>query len=454
MKSIALILGCALAASALQDLPHWARGGHAHELLATGVADGVQEMHFDAFLDNNDFSRGMFPIKYYVLEDLYNNHNGVCFFEMGGEGPNSGIGKGYMYQLAHDHKALIVSTEHRFYGESLPKGGLSVDNLKFLTSHQALADAARLIKLVNATAQCRKWVAFGGSYSGALSAWFRSKYPNVIDAALSSSGVVNAILDFVEFDEQVATAIGAACANELRHVTNVFGKALGNGDGAKAKALFNVRANVNNGDFAYMLADSAAMADQYNQKAALCHAIQGVSKLTDEVAMQVFANFTIKFWGADFAPGCFYDRDCVKSQPEKWQPTSRSWWWQKCFELAYWQNSPKTGSLRLDLLSMEYHTERCQYMFYDTMFPMTNETNTYYGGADVRGSRIYFSDFSDDPWQQASVRTELSEDLPYQLVVCDGCGHCDDLHAPSTKDPPALAASRTRFESYLNKWLQ
>jgi len=36
-------------------------------------------------------------------------------------------------------------------------------------------------------------IATGGSYSGALSAWMRLKYPHLVDASLSSSGVVNSI---------------------------------------------------------------------------------------------------------------------------------------------------------------------------------------------------------------------------------------------------------------------
>lgn len=106
---------------------------------------------------------------------------------MGGEGPNNGIGKGYVSYLAEQYNALIVSIEHRFYGGSVPFDDFSVNNLQHLTSRQALADAAYLIRHVNTASNysCSAWFAFGGSYSGALSAWFRVKYPTVIVGALS-----------------------------------------------------------------------------------------------------------------------------------------------------------------------------------------------------------------------------------------------------------------------------
>jgi hypothetical protein len=36
-------------------------------------------------------------------------------------------------------------------------------------------------------------ITIGGSYPGALSGWFRYKYPHLTVGALASSGVVNAI---------------------------------------------------------------------------------------------------------------------------------------------------------------------------------------------------------------------------------------------------------------------
>jgi len=41
-----------------------------------------------------------------------------------------------------------------------------------------------------------KWVCIGGSYPGALSAWFKATYPDHVVAAWSSSGVIQPIKYF------------------------------------------------------------------------------------------------------------------------------------------------------------------------------------------------------------------------------------------------------------------
>jgi hypothetical protein len=94
-----------------------------------------------------------------------------------------------MWELAEEKQALMISLEHRFYGESYPTSDMSVDNLTFLTSEQALADLARFIEYISsltdssskrelansdpplsikASLANSKWVSFGGSYPGNL----------------------------------------------------------------------------------------------------------------------------------------------------------------------------------------------------------------------------------------------------------------------------------------------
>jgi hypothetical protein len=76
--------------------------------------------------------------------------------------------------LAENYSALLISLEHRFYGQSIPRNDVTTPNLVYLTVEQALADVAAFIDYYTASANLagRPWFTFGGSYPGALSAWF------------------------------------------------------------------------------------------------------------------------------------------------------------------------------------------------------------------------------------------------------------------------------------------
>lgn len=83
--------------------------------------------------------------------------------------------------------------------------------MKLLTSEQALSDLAYFINSVNENKMFgvngNPWITIGGSYPGAMSAWFRYKYPHLTIGAIASSAVVQAIEDFKDFDEQMYLSV-------------------------------------------------------------------------------------------------------------------------------------------------------------------------------------------------------------------------------------------------------
>ena len=122
--------------------------------------------------------------------------------------------------IAKALNADVYMVEHRYYGYSRPTPDQSTENLKYLSSEQALADLAVFINSINnaQSYQNPKWVTFGGSYSGALSAWFRELYPNITVGAVGSSGPVLAKVDFFEYLQVVENSLRTYsndCANNV-----------------------------------------------------------------------------------------------------------------------------------------------------------------------------------------------------------------------------------------------
>lgn len=123
---------------------------------------------------------------------------------IGGEGEATAewMVEGAWIEYARHYRALCFQLEHRYYGKSHPMPNLSVKNLQYLSSQQALADLATFIQAMNGEhtlPSSTKWIAFGGSYPGSLAAWLRYKYPHLVHGAMSASGPLLAQVDFMDY---------------------------------------------------------------------------------------------------------------------------------------------------------------------------------------------------------------------------------------------------------------
>ena len=151
--------------------------------------------HFN-LLENQTWSQ-----RYWIVSDYYKPEiNGPVFFYICGEYTCPGLPNYRLFplELAEEFGALIVVLEHRFYGLSQPfgNGDLTVDRLTYLTVDQGLYDLAYFMNWIRTSgnfnvSESTKFATIGGSYPGALSAWFREKFPYLTVGALASSAVVN-----------------------------------------------------------------------------------------------------------------------------------------------------------------------------------------------------------------------------------------------------------------------
>ncbi|KAL1444254.1 hypothetical protein MTO96_029939 [Rhipicephalus appendiculatus] len=146
-------------------------------------------------------TEGFWKQRYLVSDEFY-RPGGPVFLRFGGEGavsPKWLMTPAQIMLLAKKYGALVFHLEHRYYGRSQPTPDMSVANLKYLSSEQALADGALFRDAMvekYSLGPDSKWVVFGCSYAGSLAAWFKLKYPHLAVGAVASSAPLYAVIDF------------------------------------------------------------------------------------------------------------------------------------------------------------------------------------------------------------------------------------------------------------------
>ncbi|DBB05210.1 hypothetical protein WJX82_009396 [Trebouxia sp. C0006] len=103
---------------------------------------------------------------------------------------SSDVGIGYYSELANQIGALQIWPEHRYYANEVPY--LPYDNYEHLSVEQALVDHVEVVLHVQKLLGMDQnpVIAIGVSYSGALAAYSRIRFPDVIAGAVASSAIL------------------------------------------------------------------------------------------------------------------------------------------------------------------------------------------------------------------------------------------------------------------------
>ncbi|GMS98896.1 hypothetical protein PENTCL1PPCAC_21071, partial [Pristionchus entomophagus] len=157
------------------------------------------------------------------------------FLKIGGLGPESiswVTNEGYAWMTyAKEVGAKVYVLEHRYYGASK----LNTTDLQFLTSKQMQYDVARFISIVKDNRnELGPWITFGGDYAGAMAAWSRELFPDLILGAVGSSGFVLAKIDMFEYLEVAETVIrekSEKCVDRIQDAFDQLVEMIGDASG-------------------------------------------------------------------------------------------------------------------------------------------------------------------------------------------------------------------------------
>lgn len=416
---------------------------------------------FDQKLDPTDpGDTRTFRQRYFVNSTFATSADAPVFYVMCGEGAcEYGGFLGFSMELARRFHARLVALEHRYYGPSQPFSQLTPENLKHLTTENALADLARFqAYLTSQNGWTGKWIAIGGSYSGTLAAYYRLQYPQNVIGALASSAPVEAKAAFDDYDRHVTSVTGPQCAEAIRGVVAQVEASFADPESLAAmKRKFGGEAIKNRVDFIYTLADMAAIAVQYGKKDEFCSALLNGP---DPVAAYAKKGQEMFSWfGISPLEDSFQGAESTDASRYSGGVGIRQWIWQTCTEFGFFQvaHADPSKSVRSSLINLGFHFDMCRQLFGLGKDLDTQPKNqTYYfplvGGKDARASHVFFTNGAQDPWQFLSISRERGNDsnprLNYRTIA--DASHCDDL---GTSSAAPVKAAREEFVNLINHWL-
>ncbi|KAM8902571.1 thymus-specific serine protease isoform 3-T3 [Spinachia spinachia] len=454
---------------------------------ATEPLRRVEEGRIHQQLDHLDrLDVSTFPQRFFVNEAFWRRADGPVFLYIGGEGPisESSVLAGHHVVMAEELGALLVALEHRFYGDSINPDGLKTENLSDLNSQQALADLAVFHQHISQKFNLSRrntWISFGGSYAGALSAWFRGKFPHLVYAAVASSAPVRAKLDFSAYSRVVASSL----ANEavggsgkcLAAVREAFAAAqvLMGGNASRVAADFGCCQMPKNledqMELMQNLADIVTGTVQYNEAGGLmsinelCVVMTNTSEAMAEETRPY--NRLVKLAHIYRSSS---EEPCLDVSHEKTvtalmdtavylgRTAERQWTYQTCNEFGFYQTCEEASCPFSGLVTLRSQTELCRMLFGISQHSLPERvafTNTYYGGDDAHTHRVLYVNGGVDPWKELSVvRRRAEGGREAQTVFIEDTAHCADMMSQRATDRRSLRAARQEIEEHVVGWLK
>ncbi|ODA82252.1 hypothetical protein RJ55_00759 [Drechmeria coniospora] len=407
--------------------------------------------------------------------------------------------------------------EHRYYGTSFPTANLTFENLRFLTTEQALADTAYFAKHVqfyglehhNLTAPNAPWILYGGSYAGSVAAFARKLYPDIFWGAISSSGPLQAIDNFWQFFEVSRRYAPADCSvtqQKLVHVIDTMLFSNDSRDATRIKKVFGLE-YLWDDEFAGLLSATWGRFQNTNWDPKLndtsfnayCTTItsnsllfQNATSLRSEVERAVIlAGYKgeAELLSTQMLNWIGYTRkkmerlgewcrkkdlrECISGRFD--QPNTRldagfmrTWGYQTCTEWGLFQSGEGFPEDVLPVVSRaytyEYAAMNCRRQFNMTTRPNVQAINKL-GGFQFSFPRVAIIDGTHDEWRAATPHAfgqrDRNSTTTEPFILIDGAAHHWDENGLKEEDegkagllPEAVAKTQAMEVEFVKAWLR
>ncbi|XP_069495981.1 lysosomal Pro-X carboxypeptidase [Ambystoma mexicanum] len=469
-----------LASSALALKPASARRGSPGTSHRSRRAPDYRTLYYPQKIDHFGFDEDFtFKQRYLLADKHWNENGGPILFYAGNEGDIDLFcnNTGFMWDVAEEFQAMLVFAEHRYYGESLPFGEESYADskrLNYLTSEQALADFAVLIRYLKATipgAKDSAVIAIGGSYGGMLAAWLRMKYPDVVVGALAASAPIWQFEDLVPCDAfyDIVTndfhKSGEGCSESVSKswnaINNLSAKAYGRQWLSKTFHLCSPLQNKE--DVLYFKAwlgetwVNLAMVN-YPYEADFLQPlpawpIQVVCKFLNDPSLDDKALLKNIFKAVNVYYNYTGNTQCLNiSQAATVSLGDRGWSYQACTEMVM----PICSNGIKDMFEplpwdFKSYADDCFKQW--GVIPRLTWITTEFGGKNISShSNIVFSNGGLDPWSAGGVHKNITDTL-VSIFIPEGAHHLD-LRSKHADDPVSVVRARQLEVKYMKQWIK
>ncbi|KAF2124510.1 serine peptidase-like protein [Dothidotthia symphoricarpi CBS 119687] len=464
-------------------------------------------------------SNGTFDLRYW-FDATYYKAGGPVFVLLGGETDGADrlpfLQKGIVHQVAKATNGMGVILEHRYYGKSFPVPDLTTENMRFLSTEQALADVdyfAQNVKFegidADLTAPNTPWVVYGGSYAGAQAAFLRVVYPGTFWGGISSSGVTLAVFDYWQYFEPIRLFGPPDCIKNTQLLVDVVDKILLDETNAEKvqplKEVFGLGNITDDRDFANQFTSvygwqstnwdpEENSASFFNYCSNLTQSVDQAdpateslrSSVTDIVSAAGYANDTlvqnitlnaISWVNKTSLPGwrrsmltqdqyfTTLNDTSLQSYTSLADYSATSWSYQVCTEWGYIQ----TGNTPADImpliprtLTIEYLTYFCKAQFNITTPPDTDRVNKY-GNYSIDYPRLAHIGGNADPWRPATPlwypeSRNSSTEKPW-LLISHAVHHWEEngLFENETTPllpPPQIVYAQQFLKNFVVDWVE